>query len=325
MNKRLGRAGFVTVTLGALGCGDPAAPELRPQELFRMDVAPHDSLRGDAWRKYLKARELHAAWVPPAKSPWRPYYKPTLAAAVSIVQSAARPVRDRGAEAVEAEAGRFAEATDLRGAAVFVDLAGEHSVAWGAALQRRGFQPVVTINNWPHQFGMLRLERALGAMLYYAEESGRAKPPELAPPVFILEGLRLSQKRVDPTPGVFDNRFFHAAGDFPAAEVFRARGIVRIYYVTPRHPAAGGEEDDLNEYFAGLAAAGLQFFYVSPASGNALVVEVKPARRTTIFSPAETAAYSGSRPYGRPYRHYHHYFWSRSSGGGGGGGSGFTS
>ncbi len=329
MRKRaVGGAGFVTVTLGALGCGDPrGGAEPRPELLFSSGAVRHDSARSESWRRFLRAPELHAAWVPPPKSPWRPYYKPTLVAAVSIVQSAAAPVRSDEGTRAEAEAARFAESRDLGGAAVFVDLRGEQSVAWAAVLRRKGFQPVLTFNNWPHQHGVLRLERPLGALLYYAEEMGREKPLDGAPPVFALEGARLAQKGLDPGPGLLDNRYFHAASDFPPGSLLRAQGITRVYYVTPLRPQAGSEEEDLNEYFAGLAGSGIQFLYVSPLAGESAAVEVNPVRRSTIFTAAETSSYSGSRPFGRSYSHYHRHFWSRSSGGwgSGGGGSGYSS
>jgi len=44
---------------------------------------------------------------------------------------------------------------------------GEQSVVWAAVLRRSGFMPVVMINNWPHQHGILRLERPLGALLAF--------------------------------------------------------------------------------------------------------------------------------------------------------------
>src|SRR5207244_1940738 len=142
-----------------LGCGEPARPEaVRPQDLFARDVVATDSQRSEAWKKYLSASALHAAWVPSFSSPWRPFYKPTLVAAASIVKSAAKPVC-AGGDRVEILADQFARAIGQDRAAVFVDLAGEDSVAWSAVLARYGFVPVLTFNNWPHQHGILRLER----------------------------------------------------------------------------------------------------------------------------------------------------------------------
>ncbi len=320
-------AGFVGVTLGALGCGEPAGPaEIRPQEIFSRGFVQADSLGGEAWRKYLKAEALHAAWVPPAASPWRPYYKPTLVAAVSLVRSAAAPARTSGAEAAGKMAEEFARAADLRGAAVFVDLPGPESLAWAAALARKGFQPVATFNNWPHQRGLLPLDQTLGALLYHAEEAALAKaslPPQ-APPAFILEGNRLIPKNVNPSPATFDNRFFHAVTDFPFADALKARSIAKIYYVCNRGNAAGAEEDDLNEYFVSLSKAGIKFTYAKAGITACELADATPAIRSTIFTMAETVRYSGSRPYGRHYSHYHP-FWSRSRGSWGSGSGGSSS
>ncbi len=328
MKKHIAGAGFVSVTLGALGCGEPAGPpQVRPQELFAGGVSAVDSMGTETWHRYLKAEALHAAWSPPAGSPWRPYYKPTLVAAVSVVHSAAGPLRPGGADEAAKLAGEFARAADLRGAAVFVDLPGPESVTWAVALAREGFQPVVTFNNWPHQRGLIRLEQTLGALIYHAEEAARAKasaPPE-APPAFVLEGRRLAQKNVDPSPATFDNRFFHAYTDFPHAEALKYRGIARIFYVCERGNSAGSEEDDLNEYFVSLAKAGLAFTYVKAGVTVFEAAAAVPSARRTIFTRAETTAYAGRRPYAGSYPHYrHHHFWSRSRGGWGGGTGGST-
>lgn len=304
---------IVGITLGALGCGEPdRAPELRPQTLFARNLSPDDSLKTEGWRKFLDATALHGAWVPVEKSPWRPFYKPTLIAAASIVRDAMMPIHSPGAAGFEIQAAETGRRLDLENAALFIDLPGEQSVGWGAVYRRSGFQPVVTINNWPHQKGMIALERPLGALLYYAQETAAAKPAETAAPIFLLEGDRLSYKGSKPSADQFDNRFFHTISDFPSAALFQSKGIKRVIYVNPRGATAGSEEDDLTEYFVELSAAGLQILYVTPTGTPAAV---KPVSRTTIFTPSETASYTSSSPYSRHYYHYHNYFWSRSPGG----------
>jgi len=332
MRKRIAGAGFVSVTLGALGCGEPAGPPaVRPQEIFAKGTSRTDGLGGESWRNYLRAEALHAAWAPPAASPWRPFYKPTLVAAISVVQSAAAPIRATGADSVDWAAEEFARSTDLTNAAVFVDLPGPRSVEWGTVLMRRGFQPVVTFNNWPHQKGLLPLEKTLGALIFHAEEAARARAllsPQ-APPVFLLEGQRLFQKGVDPSPGVFDNRFFHAFADFPPHDALKSRQINRVFYVSHPRVTTAFEEDDLNDYFVSLMKAGIQFTHVRAGETTYDLAIVTPVTRQTIFTQAETVRYAGTRPYGRSYSHYHHSnFWahSRGSWGSGTGGSrGFSS
>lgn len=341
MKRTLRRAGFVSLTLGAVSCGEPSQPEaLQPNELFSSDTVTSDSRSGQGWRRFLAPKELHRAWAPAAVSPWRPYYKPTLVAAVESVASAAMPVRNVGMPPAEVEARRFASDYALGDTAVFIDLVGEQSVAWAATLRRAGLVPVLTINNWPHQFGILRLERPLGALLYYAEEMTQTPVDAfVAPPAFILERSRLAQKDLNPSSTQFDNRYYHAQTDFPTAEVFRARRISKIVYVNPRGIVAGCEEDDLNEYFSDLSKAGLEITYVRPRPEGFEAARVRPEPRTTIFTKpalAEYAASPGYRPhYYHSYYHYHVWhttYWTRSTGAWGDGGyssgghsSGFSS
>jgi hypothetical protein len=328
VTKNLRKAGLVSLTLGALGCGEPAEPPaLNPQELFKKDAVATDSLKGEEWRKYLDAKELHRAWVPPSDSPWRPFYKPTLIAAVSIVQSAAAPMTNAAGAEQESAAARFANGFNLSDAAVFVDLPGEHSVAWGAVLRKIGVTPVVAINNWPHQHGLLRLERPLGALIYYARAAAASPTLANAVPAFILERSRLGQKGYRAVSQDFDNRFFHAATDFPSALTFKNQGINRIVYVNPRGTTPGSEEDDLNVYFSELAKAGLQFTYVQPVGDTYEMAIASPGPRTTIFTAVAVQEYRSSPTYYPHYYHsYSHYsdwhstYWTRSSGAWGGSG-----
>jgi len=330
MKREIRNAGLVSLSLGALGCGEPAQPDaVRPQDLFSKDTVTTDRLAGEGWRKYLDAKELHRAWAPPPDSPWRPYYRPTLIAAVSVVQSAAMPVKDKSIERNEEEATRFSRSIDLKGAAVFIDLAGELSVTWGAALRSAGAQPVAMFNNWPHQFGLLRLERPLGALIYYADAMAKSPATGKSAPAFLLERSRLGQKGLDPSPRDFDNRFFHPSTDFPSPAVLKNASVTHVIYVNPRGTTAGSEEDDLNEYFTDLARNGLQFTYVKAGGLNPYEMAIAvPVSRSTIFTKENIVQYTSSPTY-RPhyyhsYPHYHYWhtnYWSRSSGAWGGSGA----
>src|SRR6185295_6847475 len=248
MKKEIRRAGYVSLTLGALGCGEPSMPErVDAANLFARDAVALDSLKSEAWAKYLDPVELHRAWVPPPESAWRPYYKPTLIASIAAVQSAAKPIRSASMSAAEQEAANFAGRIEVKNTAFFIDLTGEESVLWAAALRPIGARPVLTINNWPHQAGLLALERPLGALLYHADAVAKTTLPAAAPPAFILERSRLGQKGLQPISSQFDNRYFHAQTDFPSAAVFKEQGISRILYINPRGIVTGSEEDDLNE------------------------------------------------------------------------------
>jgi hypothetical protein len=312
------------VTLGAIGCGEPA----RPAPLDAAALFAKDRAEAGNWRRFLEPRELHAAWAPPAESVWRPFYKPTLIAAVAVVKDAASPLTFPSTDPLAG--------LDLSRAAVFVDLPGEVSVALGAALLEKGYQPVVTFNNWPHQKGVLKLERALGALLFHAEKAAATRPEGGALPVFLLEAGRLGDKTASPGPDRFDNRYFHAVTDFPDAGRLSGRGVNRIIYINGKGTSPGAEEDDLNAYFCQLRTSGFRFTYVVPGAEGAAARDVDPVPRATIFEPARVASYAsgGTGHVHRPYSHYHsyHHYWTGSSGtwgsgysGGGGGSGGWSS
>ena len=328
LNRHVSGASFVALGLGALGgCHEPVdSPDAETAALFQSYGRSDDSLGDGAWRQYLRAPALHRAWAPDPKSPWRPFYRPTLPAAVSIVASAARPVRreDTFTDWQLAELERQASTAN---AALFIDLPGEDSVAWGARLSLKGLHPVATFNNWPHARGVLKLERPLGALIYYAAEVERGrkeKPNAAGKPVFLLEGTRLQAHRMSLGPDEFDNRYFHVPSDFPSAKPLIDAGVQTVIYVRPATMTAVCE-DDLIDYFVGLAASGGKFQQVTVDGRNIKVVPWTPTPRSTIFSPEYSNTYvATSRTYGRSYGHYHH-FWSshqgtwghRSSGGGG--------
>ncbi len=328
-------AALLALGFGPLvGCGDPEAPaEFRPQELFTKGIRTQDSSGGAEWRQYLKAEALHRAWAPAEKSPWRPYYKPTLVAAVSMVAEAAQPMLE-SAEPATTNSKAFADAPGFENAAVFIDLPGETSVVWAATLARAGYTPVLTFNNWPHPKGILRLERALGALLYFANELEKRPAAAHGRPAFVLESGRIARR--DPGPDEFDNRYYMAAADLPTADVLKKNGITRIVHVSAGTPP-GAEQDDLNEYFVGLAKADIKFTYLTVlADGQPMVNEHVPASRTTIFTQQEVARHTSSSPnrhhhYYRSYGSYHSYWygsrgtWGSHRSGGAGGSSGSRS
>ncbi len=321
------RHGIVALGLAALGgCRDPI--EVRPPEgtesRVLLDLRNHDSLKGLGWKRYLKSESLHAAWVPPATDPWRPYYRPTLPAAIEIVARATGPAC-ADPDPTEGQIGEILR-RDLDNAAVFVDLPGEASVAWGARLAGKGFVPVLTVNNWPHPKGVVPLDRTLGALLYWAAEveASRASRPLIPRPVFMFDNRRMQGSGSAET---FDNRYFHVLSDLPPAAILQGRGILTAYYV---HPAGstGVCSDDLVDYFVTLKARGLQVLEVSVRGAGSEIAGWTPTPRSTVFSGASPATYAtGSRAYGRSYSGYHR-FWTRSQStwgsGGSGGGSGFS-
>jgi len=320
LKSKIRTAGFISINLAVLtGCSEPEKPpKIKLQDLFKYDASAHDSSgSSDAWKKYLNASALYNAWAPHLTSPWRAYYKSTLIAAVQIVESAAKPLYNNSQANVETEAKAFLEIANLNKSCVFVDLEGEKSVTWAAIIAeiKKG-QPIATFNNWPHQNGLVLLHRTLGALLYYASkvEKNLNQPIPSSAPVFMLDRNRLTKKGAELKPEEFDNRYYHVSNDFPSEATFKQFGINKIYYVTNNTL----EEDDLNAYFTGLAAMGIQFYLVNPNLKNENMVRVYiPVRRLNMFDDHP----STSNKSGSPGRH-HFWHYSRPSFGGGSG-SGF--
>lgn len=331
-NERL-RAQLLALGLGTLaGCqGSDRAGSFDPKELFQTgDLAKLGSLGTEGWRSYRSAPALHRAWAPSLDSKWRPFYRPTLSASIAIAGDAAQPVHVEGA-AAELRAEEFAAVRPKQKLAVFVDLAGEHSVAFAARLARRGFDPIVTINNWPHPRGVVRLERALGALLYFAEEiHGLRRDGKIAvnaEPVFVLESSRIQKKDPDLDVPSFDNRYFHIPADFPAPSTLRESGITGVVLVQ----AAGRQnpcEDDLLEYFEDLSKSGIALFRTEAGEAPLAIEPWTIQKRETMFQAVHTVPYTSHYPfYGRPYSPYYHFWhasrntWGDPSSGGGYGGS----
>lgn len=296
-----------------VGCGEPSLPE--PVDASRLDWSEGET-PGEAWRDYLEPAALNRVWAPSESDPWRPYHKHTLFAAIRVVRPAATPIRgERGTQA-EKMADAFFSKVDLARAAVFVDLPGPESVAWGAALARKGAVPVGTFNSWPHHRGLIKHEQTLGALLYYAEEMSK-RPKGAGIPVFLMDGNRIGRKDFSPSSDVFDNRYFHMVADFPSAAALQARGLTEVFYVARR----AEEEDDLNAYFQTLQSNRIRFFLVNPDAlldpKADLISSVRPfgvSPRVTIFDAPTIARYASGTASSSHYRSYPHYhgFWVRS-------------
>jgi len=236
---------------------------------------------GDA-RALANASALNGVWSPGTGSAWLPYHKATLLSTITWLGDDVQPCdTDRMAEWTIAEA-FFKGDPPGPDTAIFIDLAGPESVTWAAAAaQILGGQPVIGFNNWPHQRGVVPVQDALSALLYFGPEvqrlraSGRIKDD--APPVFVLDAQRLGvYNGAEPGPvsdDDFDNRYFHVAADFPKADDLKQKGIAHALYLCPRDDP--DEADDLNDYFADLTDAGVEV-HVLPVG--------RPVRRNHTLS-----------------------------------------
>jgi hypothetical protein len=135
------------------------------------------------------------------------------------------------------------------GVAVLADMPGHQAVAFAAGAAP-AFEPVLLLDNWPHPHGVVPSHLALAALAYYQPRFAAQSDRGAAPPLFVLDRLRLN--RYSEESDRFDNRYYARA---PALEALARDGVRTLVYVVAT-PAALPEPDDLNPVLAPAGAAG---------------------------------------------------------------------
>ena len=118
-----------------------------------------------------------------------------------------------------------------------------------------GCQPVCTLDNWPHDKGVLRPEHTLAELLRWAStvhETRQGLRPD-APPLWIRDRERLGERRGRPSE--FDDRYYLDDSILHGPGVLARNGIERVVYVVPE--ALDDPLADLESYFADLLRAGI--------------------------------------------------------------------
>ena len=217
-----------------------------------------DSLKGDAWRKYLNQSEMLNAFQPKSGK-WLPFFVPTLIQALQFetLRTQLTPVFAPDMEEAYGRGQAIARdflknAENASETVIVVDVPGRLAVALGAGLAEAGHL-VTTFDNFPHPLGVTPSHETLAAMLYYAGEveGKQAKLAQDAPPVFLLDSRRLENYTDADTQ--FDNRYL---AKIPSAEKLKELGVKSVLYVTPDR-ARQQELDDLNEDFVEYQKQGL--------------------------------------------------------------------
>jgi len=246
-----------------------------------------DSRHSPRWTYFKTSRALWQAWGPVAGSPWEPFHCVTLFAALDEVKkdrpgSLLGPLADPDVPAfVMSSAAPPAWAAP--GTLVMVDLPGPQSVAVGFQLAATaGYQPVCTFDNWPHIKGVLKSERVLGALLYYAAalDAAREHMTPGSPPVWICDRERFTGKK--PPPGGFDNRYILEDRLLPGPQLLHAAGIQKVVYVCPNGDALPAE--DVRAYLDELTPKGIRVTRVATASETEWTMEQPYVRRFTSDS-----------------------------------------
>lgn len=260
--------------------------------------------------------EVSARWLLPPTSPWAPYEKTTLLAALDDnghVQSLPQIENIEGVADAREAANAVAVAGLPRDAMWVVDLPGAASVAFGAALSagaREPVAPVLTFHNWPAQNELVPAEETLAALV--ALEPRLPSGAEGAP-VFLLDAWRLALPDEPPDDEVTDNRYMLTPADLPAPEVLLSRGIRRVLYVVEDLEASDREEDDLHAAFAAYQAAGISIAMVDLAllqdrpeiapwddlGSDQWSLLIDPARGTVVTDPSFYARARGG--FGGPH------------------------
>ena len=241
----------------------------RAPEVGVGDPRATDSLGGHAWKRFANTEALWQVWGPHADSPWAPYHCVTLFAALDLIvrRSPDRvgplPVSDAPAWLVYS--GETPEWATQPGTMAVLDLSGTQTVAVAyALLSRRAFQPVCTFDSWPNEHGVLKPERLLGAMLFYAAalSERRKRLAADAPPLWICDRDRISGPR--PSPGQYDNRYIIEDRLLPGFAMLLASGIHTVVYVGDNPTSA--PSPDLVPYLVEMRYRGLRVQGCSIAS-----------------------------------------------------------
>lgn len=140
-------------------------------------------------------------------------------------------------------------ASNRQGLAVLVDVPGPQAVALAAGAAS-AFEPVLLLDNWPHPYGVVPSHLTLAALAYYQPRFAAEKERRAAPPLFVLDRLRLTPYSEESTR--FDNRYY---ARMPNLAALAKDGVGTLLYVV-ESPSALPEPDDLNPSFTVSTAEG---------------------------------------------------------------------
>ena len=135
------------------------------------------------------------------------------------------------------------------GLAVLADMPGHLAVAFAAGAAS-AFEPVLLLDNWPHPHGVVPSHLTLAALAYYQPRFASHKARRPAPPLFVLDRLRLAA--YSDASDRFDNRYYARV---PSLQNLAKDEVVTLFYVVTS-PAELPEPDDLNPTLTAAPAAG---------------------------------------------------------------------
>jgi hypothetical protein len=169
--------------------------------------------------------------------------------------------------------------------AVVVDVQGADSAWYGLALAQRGYRPVPLYNASPSPYpetasARVDLRLIMDVLLSQARRLRDMPIPDDAPPVFMIDSLRLAEGRMPDgwyeLPH-YDNRWVVLPQDFPSANLLLSSGIRQVLLVQDRE---GAPKNDLAHVLLRWQQAGIAITAKNvrtPDPANPIVVS-KPSR-----------------------------------------------
>lgn len=170
--------------------------------------------------------------------------------------------------------------------AIVVDLPGIDGVVWGMELAYRGFRPIPLYNALPFPLreksitpqlrskSTVNVEPILEALYWQTPRLEKLYLSSAAPPAFLLDADRRIA-RIDPEPGVFDNRSVCFESDFPSGEFLFVHNIQQVMLLQHDSDIAG----DLSAILLSWQSHGIQIF-------RKRVTIAGPAVHVTVQTPS---------------------------------------
>jgi hypothetical protein len=245
--------------------------------------AASDAKESMRWKDFLSPFHLFRAWGPLEGSCWEPYHCITLFAALErFGPEVIGPLKESDDYPISltAEPPPWVS-SDV---AVICDLPGPLSVAMAAWFaESAGYQPVSTFNNWPDIFGLVKSEKILACLLYYAAvlQDARKFFTLSSPPFWMCDRDRLSGGPGKPRE--FDNRYYIEESLLAGPAMLKKAGITKVVLLVSR--ANQGELDDMFDYFNLLHKEGITLLRASLESERTLseLVSLPPRPKPKAF------------------------------------------
>lgn len=232
----------------------------------------------------MTGKELFEIWAP-RESIWSPWVSPVLFAQIEC-REAALAADPFGPAPI------WHESAASPDTAVIVDLPGAGSIRLAISLAEHGYRPVPVINASPGPFvpnstlipqSMVTLDMnsLVKEICIGTRRLQRLSLPPDAPPVFILDALRLKGTK-PPSDYMFDNRWRVFPQDFPSARFFAEQKIKRVTLVQPEKTAP---LEDLSHVLLRWQEAGIEILSKAvedPGPPSAITVS-RPSRFRALW------------------------------------------